>query len=396
MNDNNKNTNNSTLLNIAGLVKIHWKFISFITLAMVLIVVLYSLIMPQTYQSGAKLLPPQNNNQGGGLSSFLQNVTGGNVVFGNIGGGTQVTVIAEILRSRTVGEYIADRMNFNESEEFKGMTKEEIAYMVQNMLEVEIERSGLISITSSYSTSYFPNDSEIDTAAQYSARIANFAIDGLEYYLLEKNISNAKQTKKFIQKKLVQYRKQLDSVEGELEIFRSENKVLSIDEQTMTIIDQAADVGAELNKALIDLTLAKQEFSDNSPKVKAYQRTVDLLKQQYEKIQKGGLIEEDQFSIPLSNAPKLIRQYEELMRKQKILEKVILYLETQKHQEEIQGEKDMPTVNVLDDAIVPTQRAAPSRKLMVILGFIFSALISTSIVIARAYFKGNLLVNNED
>ncbi len=396
MSENNNNTNKQTYLNVIALLKKNRKFVISLTFGLLILIVIYSLIMPQTYESKTKLLPPQNENRTGGLSSFLQNMSSGGIVLGNIGQSNQVTVFAEILRSRTVGEYIADKMNFKEMENFEKLSKAETAYIIQNMLKVEIERSGLISVTSSYKTSYFPNEREKDSAAVLSAQLANYAVDGLDYFLREKNLTNARKTKEFISRKMVKYNEQLDSVEAELEKFRAENKVLALDEQTLAIINQAAAVGAELNKALIELTVAKQEFSDNSPQVRAYQRTVDLLEKQYEKIQTGGLIKEDQFSIPLGKAPELIRKYEDLMRRQKILGKVILYLETQKHQEEIQEERDLPAVNVLDEAIVPTSKASPSRKFMILLGLIISGIISISIVIGRAYLKGEMLVNKEN
>ena len=107
-------------------------------------------------------------------------------------------------------------------------------------------------------------------------------------------------------------------------------------------------------------------------------------------------VPQDKFSIPLDSVPRLIRIYQDLMRKKKILEQVNLYLATQKYQSAIQEASDVPTVEPLDLAIVPEHRIAPQRKVMLILAFFISLVGGSLYLLILAVYNGNLIVKKEE
>ena len=149
-------------------------------------------------------------------------------------------------------------------------------------------------------------------------------------------------------------------------------------------------------KAEIDLNLKLQEYEANSPSVRLYREKLNNLKSQFQRMQSGGIGSSDEFSIPLKDVPALIRNYTNLVRSQKVLEQVNLYLHTQKYQEGIQEESDVPTVEVLDKATPPLRRFSPDRKQMVILAFIISSILALSIITAFAFYKGRLYLKKEE
>ena len=99
---------------------------------------------------------------------------------------------------------------------------------------------------------------------------------------------------------------------------------MEIDEQTQAIIKSAVSVGYDLAQAEIEYNMMLQEFNPGSPALRGYEQQLKTLKQQYRKIQTGGLMKDDEFSIPFTKVPSLIRQYTNLMRDQKILNQVKL------------------------------------------------------------------------
>ena len=208
----------------------------------------------------------------------------------------------------------------------------------------------------------------------------------------ENSNSSAKSSRIYIEGEIAKYSKQLDSVALLLQNFQETNNVLEIEEQTKAIVQSAIDIGSQIIKAEYELNLAKLQMTPNSEKVNILKEQVELLKSQYTQVQSGGL-GSDKFSIPLSKVPDLARQFATLYRDRTILEKVILYLETQKHQEYIQEEKDTPVIEVLDEAYLPFKKSAPQRGLILILGTILF-LVGTSIyVVYKAYKKGALSEN---
>jgi uncharacterized protein involved in exopolysaccharide biosynthesis len=91
-----------TFQKIFQTLKFNKKFLGLFIASGMILVILYSFIMPYEYKAVATLLPPKDNGSGGGLSSFLQSVSGGGIVLGSLGQSNQSQVFAEILKSRSV------------------------------------------------------------------------------------------------------------------------------------------------------------------------------------------------------------------------------------------------------------------------------------------------------
>jgi uncharacterized protein involved in exopolysaccharide biosynthesis len=295
-----------------------------------------------------------------------------------------------------VAEHIVEECELKKNKDFKFENDDVLYDVVRNIIEVESNRSGLMFVNATIATHYFPSSTDKELAAELSSKIANSAVDGLNNLNREKSNSKAKKKKEFITNVLNENLRKIDSIDAEMEKFQQDNKVVAIDEQTAAILENAVGIGVELSKAEVEFGIAQQEFENNSPILKSYQRKVEDLRKQYEKTQIGGLIPTDKFSIPLENVPKLIRKYTTLMRDQKILTQVIMYLETQKHQETIQEESDIPMFQVLDPAFPPYKKASPSKLIMLVLAFFLSLFFSITWVTLIAFKKGQLYIQKKE
>ncbi|ROL60897.1 hypothetical protein D9V86_08575 [Bacteroidetes/Chlorobi group bacterium ChocPot_Mid] len=387
----NKSGNETlTLSSILTLCRIHKKFIIFFILISLIITGVYSFIVPHQYSATASILPPEDEGNSGSLSGFLQSISGG-ISLGGISKGVKVDLYIDMLKSRSVAKYITDKCGLRKIKEFKFENDDILYDVVSNMIESEANRSGLLLVYVTVATPYFPSQKDKTFAAKLASDITNAAVEGLDFVNREKSNLKAKKKKAYISKVLEDNLKRLDSVDAAMEKFQQENKLIAIDEQTKAILETIVGVGTQLSKAEVELGIIQQQYEPNAPIVKAYQRQVDDLKRQYEKTQQGGLIPSDRFAIALSNVPALIRNYTTLLRDQKILTQLNMYLETQKHQEAIEEESDIPTIQVLDEAFPPYKKSSPSRLLMLVLAFFLSSFLSVSIVIFRAYYNGRKL-----
>ena len=384
------NSNNEfTAGSVIKLCILNKKFlVLFIGTALILTLII-SFIIPHEYEAQISILPPDESDKGSGMSSILQNFSSA-ISIGQVGQNTKVYLMSEILKSRELAKYITEKCELEKYPQFKGLKKDKIYISVRENIELQINRSGLIILTTSINTNYFPDSKDKENTAILIASIANAAAEGLDVINRKKNVSKAKTKKIFIEKVLADNKIKLDSIDNALKSFQEKNKVLAIDDQTKAIIENAVNIGSELSKAEIELSLAMQDFEPNTPKVKTFKNRVSELKNQYNKIQTGGMVKSDKFSIPLSQVPELAKQYTNLMRDQKILVQVIMYLETQKYQEAIQEESDVSTIEVLDKAYVNYDQVAPSRKLMLLIGFLLSTIIGIGIIVGKSFYPGNI------
>lgn len=386
------NKNEFSLSVLMNIYKTSIKKIIFSVSVLMAIVVAYSFIIPVEFKSEASVLPPKQGDAGGGLSSFLQSVSGGGIVLGGLGQTNQTQIFSEILQSRSMAEYVIKKCKLKDYPEFSKLSNEQLVDIVKEIFVVDINRSGLLVISGTAKTGYFANSSDKIKASKLSAELTNAAIEALDMIVRNRSVSNAKQSRIYIEKALTDFRLKLDSIEQKLEKFQKENKVIKIEEQTEALVKQAIEIGSELAKAETDLNLAKREYAPNSSVLKQLEANVRFLREQYSKVQSGGISSGDEFSIPFNNIPSLARIYANLFRDRKIYEQVILYLETQRHQEAIQESRDVPVVEVLDKAYPPESQSAPSKKLMFILGFIMSLILVLSWITFSAIKKGDMML----
>ncbi len=354
------------------------------------LVIIFGYIKPHVYQSNTSLIPPRESEMGG-ISGILQSFSSSlpsGLGLGGLSGKTgQSQLFSEMLKSRSIAQYIIDSLKLDKNEKYSKLKKMELISAVQDMLDVELLRNGLIEVNSSVETGYFPTGKEKDSTAHMAELVARVAIKGLDEIVINRNTSSAFKSLQYVERELVNYRHKLDSIDAILEDFQTGNKVLKIEDQTEALVKQAIDVGSELAKAQMELNVALKEFSPNHPIIIQLRAQVAELKKQYQSVQTGGLAGTDGFSIPFGEIPNLSRRYLNIYRDKKIYEQVILYLETQKHQEAIQVSKDVPVVQALDEAFVPETQASPSKKLMAILGFALSFVFSLVYHISRDYYK---------
>lgn len=350
--------------------------------SIVILVMGYTFIMPYTYMANSSIMPPEKTS-GGSLNSFLQNVSG----MIDLSGGGQVDsrskLMKSILASRSVANKIYDKLELKDNILFKEYEKQDVIGYIPTLFEVEVEKSGIIVLSGLVPTGYLPNDEEKKAAAELSYKLTNIAIDALNEVLIEKNSSTAKNSRMYVENEIRKYKVQLDSVSSELEAFQSKNKVLALEEQTTAIVSQVIELNSLLTETKTKLNLAKIQYSEDSPQITALQSQVDFLQRQSNELQAGN---DDEFSISLNRVPNLTRNYLELFRDKTILMNVLTYLETQKHQEAIQEEKDIPVVQVLDTAIKPKNKFSPSRGKILFISLFVSTVIVLLIFLVISYF----------
>ena len=374
------------LKDIAALLLSQKKFLLYFIGIFTGIAFLYSLICPREFEAYTSLMPPEKSSSPG-ISSMLSSFSGGGFSFSNLDQSTKTVLYSEMIKSRQVASFIAEKLNLKEHRLFKSLNRDKMLYEILALLNVSNNRSGIIYIAVSLKTSFFANEKEKRETAKLAADIANYAYIALDS--INRNISSAKATQKkgFIEKVLKEKQFELDSVDKALENFQSQNKVLALDKQTQAIVTNAITIGSELAKAEIELNLMLQEYEPNSPAARIQKEKVANLRSQYNRIQSGGLTTSDEFSIPLQSIPNIIREYTNLLRQQKILEQVNIYLETQKYQEAIQAQSDVSIIEQLDIAEPAIEPASPRISISTILGFFLSIFIAFDIVMLKSIIK---------
>jgi len=368
------------------------KFVIVNFLIVCCVAVVLSFLLPKWYTAETTLLPPSEQPSATlGLASMLSELP--IAEFGLPGMTTPSEIFKAILESRTVAQAIV-----KDHDLMKVYRKETMEYAIEvlwNRSTIEITEEGLIRI------SVEERDPVLASA------VANSFVQELDRVNQRSSISQAKNTRIFVEDRLAETRENLKDAEDALRRFQEENGTISLPEQTMAIIESAAQLRVQQMTLEVERGVLLKTLSGKHPQVDRIKSEIDEIAKQLHKITLGEdqsadgpepLDRETQtdLNIPLAEVPSIGLQLARLTREVKIQEAIFELLTQQFEQSKIQEAKDTPTVQVLDTAIPPERRSRPVRRKIVLFGAGLSIFLSFVFISCVEYVNGLREKRQED
>lgn len=320
-----------------------------------------SYVIPHTYLSSVMVLPADQKNAGMGLASLLSGSLPGGLGGMLPGSDSKNSFLSpEIVLSRSLAESIVKSKALDTFSLFTAIPNEEKVEAIQEALNIDTRRSGIVIIEAQWSSRFFPSQEEKRHTAVMASIIANKASEGIDALIKNKSMTSAKRARIFIDTLMAHNRASLDSAYEAMQMFQQKNKVLELENQGKALVESAVAAGAELSKAQIELSVAEQQYQSDAPAIALLQKKVASLRSQYSKVQNGGE-PNDAFSIPFSKLPALSKTYVTMLRDIKIMEQINAYLQSQRTQEYIQEIRDVPAIQVIEAGIPARKQMSPKR-----------------------------------
>jgi uncharacterized protein involved in exopolysaccharide biosynthesis len=331
----------------------------------VLLFLVLLLVYPISYEAPVTILPPEKNNQMGGLSTLLGSEDLSGLITSGLSNANS-QLFMEILKSRTAALYVVKKHNLTNFYDTKNEV--EAARKLSETLSIDLNKEGIIRLTVNTSTSLFPIfTSQSDSIRKLSAELSNSFVEALDIINREKLSSKAKRARIYIESQLEQTKSLLDSAENDLMLFQKKNKTVSLPEQVQAAIEGAANLKSDIIKTEIELGLMQPNLREDSKALMSLKSKLQELRNQYNKLEMGN----QDYLVAFKDVPELGKELAGLVREVKIQNEVYLLLQQQYFKERIQENRDIPTVEVLDEAIPPLKPVGPRLILSTILGGIF-------------------------
>lgn len=347
--------------------------VTFLSTIFLFLILLF--LYPRTYSSVATILPPESKPQFGSLSGLLSGQDFSSLLTGGFTNANS-QLYAEILKSRSASEFVVKRHNLKEY--FDKDTESEAADELSKNLNISINKEGIISLSVDFTSRFIPLlFDDLDTVKNFSAQLTNSFIQALDNINRQKLTSRAKRAREYIEQQLLSTKIELDSAETRLMNFQKTNKTIALPEQINAIIDAASKLKSEIIKTEIEIGLLKTNLTDDSKELQLLIRKLNQLEEQYIKMELGN----QDYLLAFKEVPELGRELASLLREVKIQNEVYILLQQQYYKEKIQENRDLPTIEVLDEAIKPVKAASPRLIFSTIIGGIFIFLLMSLIVI---------------
>ncbi len=348
-----------------------------------LIFLLLLLVYPYSYRSPASILPPETGPQLGGLGGLLgaQELTS---LFPAAQTKANPQLYAQIILSRSAAEYVVKKHSLKNYLNAKSIY--EAAEKLLKKTTTEINKEGILFVSVDLSTGLFPIfTSEKDSVKKLAAVLSNSFIEALDIINKEKLASRAGRAREYIETQLIITKARMDSVEHALVDFQKKHKTISLPEQLTASIEAAAKLKSEIVKTEIELALLKPNLREDNRVIVQLNKKLNELNEQYQKME----ISNPDYFLAFGSVPEVGRELADLLREVKIQNEVYMLLQQQYYKEKIQENRDIPTVEVLDEAIPPLKPVSPRLIVSTILGGIFSFLLIAALVLLKEKKSNN-------
>ncbi|MDT3696509.1 MAG: GNVR domain-containing protein [Ignavibacterium sp.] len=333
------------------------------------------LIYPRTYSANVSVMPPEKQENIGGLSSLFSGGNFSSILTGGMATATSQLYV-EILKSRSAALYVVDKLNLTKL--YNTEDRIEAAEKLIDRLNTNISKEGIITLNVDVKSTLIPMlFSDEDSLKELSARISNTYIAALDSINKEKLSSKAKSARQYIQEQIVQTKALLDSAETALMEFQSRNKTIAMTDQIKAAIEGSTQLKTEIIKTEIELGLVKTDAGESNRLYNSLYKKLQELKEQYSNFEIGST----DYLLAFKDVPVLGKKLAGLYREVRIQNEVYVLLQQQFYQEKIQENKDIPTVQVLDEAIPPKKKSEPKIVLSTFTGSILIMIISIFILL---------------
>jgi uncharacterized protein involved in exopolysaccharide biosynthesis len=365
------------------------RFVAKAFVAGMLVAAVISLLIPRKYESTTRLMPPEKGGLGG-LAAMLAaaGIGGGDDKAGSLVGGlvsdavglkSSSALFIGVLKSTTVQDELVDKFNLRKV--YRVTYQKDAREVLSDNTDINEDRkSGIIAITVT------------DRSPQRAMQIARAYADELGRLTAQLNMSAAHRERVFLEERLKQVKQDLDAASKDLSDFSSRNLTLDVKEQGKAMVTGAAALEGELIAAESELSGLRQIYTSNNIRVRSLQARVDELRSKLAELRgnstdawiEGG--KSGDLGVSIAKLPVLGLTYYDLYRKAKIQETVFEILTKQCELAKIEEAKEVPSIKVLDEALVPEKKSSPKRMLITIFGALLAALLAAAYVMASAHW----------
>ncbi len=352
----------------------HRRLFVYVTTSVFMLSMAFAFCLPKQYESGARIMPPEQANSGAAmLAALVGKGTGGSggglagLAGSLLGAKNNGALFVALLRSGTVTGHLVQRFDLQHVYH-KRYRSDTAKRLNQATTITEDVKSGVITIV-------------VTDKSPYRARdLAQGYLDELNNIVARVNTSSAHREREFIEQRLRAVQDELQQAQIELSEFSSKNTTIDIKEQTRAMVDAGAKLQAQLIVGESELDSLRQIYGNENVRVKAAEARNSLLRHELERESGSSKQVVDNSDMDASHPYPALRQlpqlgvrWANLYRSVRIHETVFDLLSEEYETARIEEVKSIPTISVIDFPGVPERKSGPHRGLIVIIATGLSA-----------------------
>ncbi|SDF37545.1 Capsule polysaccharide export protein KpsE/RkpR [Terriglobus roseus] len=354
----------------AGIERIEFLFERRVLLSRIGVVVfalslLIACLWPKTYKSSASIMPPGNSSMGAAMFAALAGRSSsglgslGSLAGSLLGANNSSAIYMELLRSGTINGEIIDRFELQKvyHKRYRVDTLKALARHVQILND---KKSDVITLVVE------------DHDPQRARDMADAYLDGLNRQLNRTSTSSARQERIFVERRLLQSRRDLEQAQLALSEFSSTHGTIDLKEQARAEVTSGAALQAQILLEESNINSMRQIYGDGNVRLRAAEARAASLRAQLKRIAGSSAPLADESTESVSDAiapslrqlPRLAVPFADRYREVQVQEKLFELLTEQFEMARINEARDIPVLKVIDAPAVAEKKSFPPRALM--------------------------------
>jgi uncharacterized protein involved in exopolysaccharide biosynthesis len=301
---------------------------------------------------------PAKESEITGLSSVLKNIKG--LPLGlpsNIN--NELDRYSIILNSRTVLDQVIkkyDLVNIYNFDKSQRDSHERTLKTLRNNISTKISEDQVFEITVTMKS------------PTLAADVTNYLVELLNNTIIELEIKKSKSNREFLEKRLLEIKNSLNVSEDSLKEYQEKSGLFDAKEQVKGIISTYSELEAQLISKQIEYSIYQKLYDEDSPKFETIKVQIKEFEDKLKKIKSEG--QRDSYLMALNSLPQKATDYLRHYRDVEINSTILEFLVPIYEQAKFDEQKDVPVLQVLDEAIPPAKKSYPPRVIFsLLIGF---------------------------
>ncbi|OQC07254.1 MAG: LPS O-antigen length regulator [Candidatus Cloacimonetes bacterium ADurb.Bin089] len=342
--------------------------------------IIYSLVVPQYWESKATLMPIAESGGLGSLGGGIMDILGSGLL--QTDKYDMAVDFIYIMQSRKFQEEVIRKFNLipyykiDEPDTLKAMELA-VKQLSESTMQIFYDQK-----------TYLVNIIAETKNKELSRQIVQYHLDSLNKYILHSKMSKGRQKREFLEKQVNNHLQAVDSLSILLRDFQKKNRSIDITQQTQAQLELYSEIVSEYMQTEIEHSLALSQYSSDSPAVIALAEKMQLLKQKIKSLENSGSDLVPEYIVQIDKIPDLAMQYAQLMLNVEIEKKIIEYLYPQFELAKLEEVKDLPTFEVYDAPQLAGIRSKPKRALTVVLSTVAAFILSCVLALIVESLQG--------
>ncbi|MDY0217917.1 MAG: Wzz/FepE/Etk N-terminal domain-containing protein [Candidatus Cloacimonas acidaminovorans] len=342
--------------------------------------IIYSLVVPQYWESKATLMPIAESGSLGSLGGGFMDLLGSGLL--QTDKYDMAVDFIYIMQSRKFQEEVIRKFNLipyykiNEPDTLKAMELA-VKKLSESTMQIFYDQK-----------TYLVNIIAETKNKELSRQIVQYHLDSLNKYILYSKMSKGRQKREFLEKQVDSHLQAVYSLSEQIRDFQKKNRSIDITQQTEAQLELYSDIVAEYMQTEIEHSLALSQYSADSPVVINLAEKLQLLKKKIKSLEKSGSDLVPEYIVQIDKIPDLAMQYAQMMLNLEIEKKIIEYLYPQFELAKLEEVKDLPTFEVYDAPQLAGIRSKPKRALTVVISTVAAFILSCLLALIIESLQG--------